>query len=554
MAERIIKLSDDALRQNEIERLKRKFNNINNDTTSSNHHNSLTSSMISQSITQTTTSFEGEKPSEENKKSDKETKNSQKNNFNKNNKNFSSLKIVEQISKLNARKNSTNPTKISYISTKNDIGKVSNLNLPQNKKQEITTKNISKFHIRSQSNLVKNRSETPQSKNPKANAGILTQSHEKLETKITFKPNSNLNNSNPFLSNKIDTSNKNSIRNKNVSASSKNFNERSISETVSKHQRNKMDSDLENSRINRMNTEESQTTQIIQMNNINTEKILSTLFIKIFDLDKASNNKISQSNSSIFAGGTISPVMDYKKRESFYLSEIENNLEVEKEHLISNENIPPENNYSIVNKNYMERVKKITGFADLKKTYTKDTEVIGAQSELDYNILNYKISEQSVLNTSILNTVERDNIFYNNPTWLLSNRLINDEKNCLNRQVTVTTPHYKFLERVREDSIKAVCFKTKFFLLLDEDAMYNLLCFIFDKYKIITKINKLIERKICFTLNTKFEKAINDFRLNYGGVLELQEFYFNHSEIKKLNPDSKVNAESNQYNIITNIN
>ncbi len=547
MAERIIKLSCEAQKQNEIERLKRKFNNINNDTSTSNHRNSLTSSMLSQSITQTTTSLEEEKPLEEKKNSNKESKNSQMNDFNKNNKNFLSLKKVEQISKLNARKNSSNPTKISYISTKNDIGKISNLNLPQNKKQEITTKNISKFHSRSQSNLVKNRSETPQSKNQKSEnkVGILTQSQEKLETIITFKPNSNFYNSTSFLINKFENKNN---RNKIVSASYKNFNERSISSAASKQFKNEIDSNIENSRLDRMMTVESQTTQIIQMNNKNTEKILSTLIINIFNLDKASKNRIPHStNSSFFVGGTISPVMDYKKGEFFYLAEIENPLEKEKEPLISNENIPPENNDSIVNNNnnYMERIKKITGFAEIKKTYTKDTEVIEAQSELDYNMLNYQISEQSMLHNSILNTVERDNIFYINPTWLLSNRLINDEKNCLNRQVTVSTPHYKFLERVREDSNKAVCFKTKFFLLLDEDAMYNLLCFIFDKYKILTKINKLIERKICLTLNSKFEKAIKDFRENYGNVLELQEFYFNHSEIKKLNPDSKENAESN---------
>lgn len=232
------------------------------------------------------------------------------------------------------------------------------------------------------------------------------------------------------------------------------------------------------------------------------------------------------------------PFTNYDTQNKIKNGSNHHSLQVEDKHQdsFSSEKIPFENDESVeYNKNnYMEKIKTITHFKEYKKTFTKDTEVIGLENEEDYNYLKYQMSNQTH-SVSMINTLDRDNIFYNNPSWLLSNRLINDEKNYLNRQITINKPDYKFLEKVREDSQKAIVMKTKFFLELNEDAFYNLLSFIYDQYKILIQINKLIQRKVCLTLNCKFERVVREFRENYGDVLELQEFYFKPIEIKKSN-------------------
>ena len=227
-------------------------------------------------------------------------------------------------------------------------------------------------------------------------------------------------------------------------------------------------------------------------------------------------------------------------------------LEIENEHSSSKNLIPSENEKEIDeesvssagfiknNCSSVEKIKTSTYFANIRKSNTKETEVI-REDILEYNSFMKNqmtfVTNQSV-SVSRINTVDRDNIFYNNPNWLLSNRLINDEKNYLNRQATMTIPNYKFLDQIREDSRKAVAMRTKNFISLNDDAMYNLLAFIYDHYKVITKINKYLERKICLTMNNKFENVINSFREKYREIFELHEFYFHHSEVKRLNSNS----------------
>jgi hypothetical protein len=184
---------------------------------------------------------------------------------------------------------------------------------------------------------------------------------------------------------------------------------------------------------------------------------------------------------------------------------------------------------------------------DYKKeltSYFSKKKVVATEDNEQRRLENSSILENC--HPDIYSYSKMNSLFHSNPSYNLSSRLINDETR--HHHTIKKESEFKFIERIREDKLKSPLFKLSSFWLLSDDSMYNLLSFLFEQYDELIKGNKSLAKKICLTLNNKFEVLIKSFCENFNSVLELQEFYFKKTDFKKSNFKMKKNkCKGNSY-------
>ncbi len=116
-----------------------------------------------------------------------------------------------------------------------------------------------------------------------------------------------------------------------------------------------------------------------------------------------------------------------------------------------------------------------------------------------------------------------NNIFFYNPEYNLSTRLLNDEKE--RNKFIPPNSEVKLLTEIREKKNNKTI-NPKNFLKLSENSFFNILTMCFDNYESVVASCKVLAFKTHVTLFNKFSGLIDQFRDKYKDELELQEYYF----------------------------
>ena len=149
-------------------------------------------------------------------------------------------------------------------------------------------------------------------------------------------------------------------------------------------------------------------------------------------------------------------------------------------------------------------------------------------NELDKEESKRKSSSSSEGINSIQHTLNKNNklsknLFFYNPEYNLSTRLLNDEKD--RNKLLPPNSDVKLLTNVREKRTTKLI-NSKNILKLSENSFLNILSFCFDNYDKIVASCKVLAFKTHVTLFNKFGLLIDQFREKYKEELELQEYYF----------------------------
>ena len=118
------------------------------------------------------------------------------------------------------------------------------------------------------------------------------------------------------------------------------------------------------------------------------------------------------------------------------------------------------------------------------------------------------------------------------PSYIVSNRFINDEVNKYN--IINQNKNYKFISKIREENQQIIQLNIKSFLKLSDYSLYCLLSFCYEIYNdLILHTNKFISGKINLVLNNLFEKPISSFSNVYKNHFKLINYYFTEKTFKK---------------------
>ena len=99
-------------------------------------------------------------------------------------------------------------------------------------------------------------------------------------------------------------------------------------------------------------------------------------------------------------------------------------------------------------------------------------------------------------------------LFHRIPSYIVSNRIINDEMNKYN--IINQNKNYKFISKIREENQQIIQLNIKSFLKLSDYSLYCLLSFCYEIYNdLILHTNKFISGKINLVFNNLFEKPIS---------------------------------------------
>ena len=123
-------------------------------------------------------------------------------------------------------------------------------------------------------------------------------------------------------------------------------------------------------------------------------------------------------------------------------------------------------------------------------------------------------------------------LFNRIPSYIVSNRLINDEMNKYN--IMNQNKNYKFISKIREENQQIIQLNIKSFLKLSDYSLYCLLSFCYEIYNdLILHTNKFISGKINLVFNNLFEKPISSFSKVYKNHFKLINYYFTEKTFKK---------------------
>ena len=130
------------------------------------------------------------------------------------------------------------------------------------------------------------------------------------------------------------------------------------------------------------------------------------------------------------------------------------------------------------------------------------------------------------------NTKKFLKLFNKNPSYIVSNRLINEEIN--KSHIENQNKNYKFISKIREENQQIKQINIKSFLKLNDKALYCLLSFCYEIYNdLILHTNKFISRKINLVFNALFENSIISFSKIYHQHFEIKNHYFIEKQFKK---------------------
>jgi hypothetical protein len=113
----------------------------------------------------------------------------------------------------------------------------------------------------------------------------------------------------------------------------------------------------------------------------------------------------------------------------------------------------------------------------------------------------------------------------------LSSRLINDEKDH-NKTISKDFK-FKFIDKIEENKKAKMKINARNFLKLSDSSFFNFLTFSYDYYEKLITSNNYVEFKLHTVLANTFNKVIEDFRMKYKTVIELQEYYFKYELVRK---------------------
>ena len=123
-------------------------------------------------------------------------------------------------------------------------------------------------------------------------------------------------------------------------------------------------------------------------------------------------------------------------------------------------------------------------------------------------------------------------LFHRIPSYIVSNRIINDEMNKYN--IINQNKNYKFISKIREENQQIIQLNIKSFLKLSDYSLYCLLSFCYEIYNdLILHTNKFISGKINLVFNNLFEKPISSFSKVYKNHFKLINYYFTEKTFKK---------------------
>ena len=161
-------------------------------------------------------------------------------------------------------------------------------------------------------------------------------------------------------------------------------------------------------------------------------------------------------------------------------------------------------------------------------------------------------------NVNLISPFQKENnnkkylkFFIKNPSYIISNRLINDDLNKFH--ITNQNQNYKFISKIREENQQIKQLNIKSFLKLKDYPLYNLLSYCYEIYNtLISHTNKFISTKINLVFNNLFEKPINSFSKIYKQHFEIINFYFIEKNFKKSKKNISLINLVMQCKIITN--
>lgn len=125
---------------------------------------------------------------------------------------------------------------------------------------------------------------------------------------------------------------------------------------------------------------------------------------------------------------------------------------------------------------------------------------------------------------------------YTQNNYLSSSSSTNDEKASKSSVYFLLTSSYKFISASQDNNnslIKKVKLPFVKFLQLQDKCIYIMMYYIFNQYNDLLSSHELIGNKIVLSLNHLFNHSIELFKYTYKSVLELQEYYFKYSHLKK---------------------
>jgi hypothetical protein len=338
----------------------------------------------------------------------------------------------------------------------------------------------------------------------------------------------------------------NGSRNSSIKSSNRSSNSNNI-KTIGNYQKMAVKINSSNQKINppkqEMKNKKTSTNIPVNINNVvnivnnNYTNIITPAIINANISDTKSSSQTSSNDDTQrgnirfetpFAVESCLKESSQRSTHSYKDFMIQNNLEsnkfIKSSHLITNsDNIPSEADVVYNRSDYDDKI-KVKGFKNYVKQPTRsDDDQVSANERTSF------IHEEDYIDKNIYN--QKSNIFINNPAYILSNRLINDE--CRHHHTLYKKTDYKFIQKIREDKLKFQTFSLKSFLKLSDYSMFTILSFIYNHYDELIKSHKILAKKIYLSLNNIFIHIINTFKSKFSDILELQEFYFKHIPFKK---------------------
>ena len=175
------------------------------------------------------------------------------------------------------------------------------------------------------------------------------------------------------------------------------------------------------------------------------------------------------------------------------------------------------------------------------QTYNADKQ-ISFKNHPNVTIRNLFCDSKHIDHTSVSGNNEEHFIIDKNNNSIVITSNVNNQ--TISNDNTSTSVGFKFINDIKEknDMIKSISLRK--FLSLNKESFFNLFLYIYDNYYNLLQTHFLIEKKIAFTLNHKYNYIIERFRNKYGSFLDVENFELGLNEMKQKTIFKNVNTFS----------
>ena len=204
--------------------------------------------------------------------------------------------------------------------------------------------------------------------------------------------------------------------------------------------------------------------------------------------------------------------------------------------------------YSIFNENECNNNKDSSSIKTHENIYKNLKDMDNKQEEQEFQPELDRQSEQTQT------TLDKNYIlskFIKQPIYDISFRFLNEE----NTKHILPSKKFYFINDIEEETKKMPVISLRKLLNLNNNSLYNLICYSYDNYSSIILINNLVKHKVEKSLKEKFEHAINDFQNKYNKFLKVidynfiqKDFLLNHKKNHLLNLEIKCEIITEELN------